>query len=87
MPVSRRRVGRKRNTGRAVWTIEDESALISFLIEHKSEAGDGVDFKQPTWVSAAQELAKRVPHKGAPKTADSCKNKWSKVQISCFLYN
>jgi hypothetical protein len=63
---------------RAIWTQEDEKELLGFLLEHKAEAGDGVNFKQTTWNAAAAALAKR-PHKGAVKSANSCKNKWTKV--------
>jgi Myb/SANT-like DNA-binding domain len=64
---------------RAVWTQEDETVLLAFLLEHKAEVGDGINFKQAVWTAAASEMAKR-PHKGAAKSANSCKNKWAKVR-------
>ena len=36
-----------------IWTQEDETALINFLIAHKSEAGDGVNFKPSVWTATA----------------------------------
>ena len=33
-------------TTNVIWTQEDETALINFLIAHELEAGDGLNFKQ-----------------------------------------
>lgn len=77
------------SSDRAAWTQADESTLIWFLIEHKAEAGDGMNFKAQTWKAAAAELLKSTS-KGAPKTAASCKSKWQRVCIiffSCRISN
>lgn len=63
---------------KAIWTIEDETALIDFLAERKAEAGDGANFKGAVWGAAAQEMAKHTT-KGGVKTADACKTKWGRV--------
>ena len=33
----------------AHWTIEEERALIFFLVQHKAEDSDGFNFKKATW--------------------------------------
>ncbi|KIL58958.1 hypothetical protein M378DRAFT_85731, partial [Amanita muscaria Koide BX008] len=63
--------------GRAVWTMEDEKSLINFMKEHKSEAGDGWNFKKATWQAAAVELSKR-----SPKTWSACKSKWQNLKAT-----
>ncbi|KAJ7929431.1 hypothetical protein B0H13DRAFT_1480995, partial [Mycena leptocephala] len=45
----------------AVWTVPDEAALIEYLIEHLSEAGDGKSFKTSTFNGAAKSIHKCVP--------------------------
>lgn len=67
---------------RSIWTLEDESHLVHFLIDHKAEAGDGANFKTSLWNAAAEELSKHIT-KGGPKTAGSCKSKWDRV---CTTY-
>ncbi|KAF8877642.1 hypothetical protein BD779DRAFT_1389539, partial [Infundibulicybe gibba] len=63
----------------AHWTQDDETRLIAYLLEHKSEAGDGFSFKNTTWNGASTELNKHIT-KGGFKTAMSCKNKWGKFR-------
>ena len=67
---------------RTRWDTVSEAALITFLLEHKSEAGDGMSFKAPTFEKAAIHL---IPFtlKGGAKNVASCKNKWARV---CALY-
>ena len=67
---------------RSIWTLEDESQLVSFLLDHRAEAGDGANFKMTVWNAAAEELSKHVT-KGGPKTGASCKSKWDRV---CAIY-
>ena len=62
-----------------IWTHEDETALIDFLIAHKSEAGDGVNFKPSVWTAAAIHM-QPVTTKCGPKHADKCKAKWGRVR-------
>ena len=65
------------------WTAEDESTLVAFLIEHKAEAGDGVNFKAATWKAVAIEM-ERHRTKGAVKSHLACKNKYACVR--CFPF-
>lgn len=65
----------------AIWDTACEAALIEFLFKHKSKAGNGFNFKMPTFKAAAVHLASSTAKDGA-KTATLCKNKW--VQI-CTL--
>ena len=65
------------------WDMGSEAALIDFLLEHKSEAGDGINFKVPTFKKAAIHLIS-FTLKGGAKSAASCKNKWAWV---CTLYD
>ena len=62
-----------------IWTQEEETALINFLITHKSEAGDGVNFKPSVWTATAIHM-QPVTTKGGPKHADKCKAKWGRVR-------
>lgn len=74
-----------KHASRAVWTIPDEEALMEFLIEHKSEAGDGNNFKKALWTSAATHL-NTIKTRGAPKTADSCRAKYKAVSVLFYIY-
>lgn len=65
---------------RSIWTTEDETRLVHFLLDHRAEAGDGANFKMTVWNAAADELSKHIT-KGGPKTAASCKSKWDRVRI------
>jgi hypothetical protein len=66
------------STPKAIWTTDDESALIAFLLKHKDEARDGANFKSSVWKAAVEEMEKYTT-KGGPKSADSCKLKWTQV--------
>ena len=70
-------------TTNVIWTQEDETALIDFLIAHKSEAGDGLNFKQSVWTVAAAHL-QPITTKGGPKNGDKCKTKWGRVCTKQF---
>ena len=63
---------------RAIWTEEETGALLTYLIEHKAEAGDGANFKASTFSNAAKLLVP-MKVKGGEKTADVCKRKWASV--------
>ena len=78
-PTTTKSKRKARSAGRAHWTDKDVRNLLDFLMEHKAKAGDGANFTKTTWQAAAAELGKIPPEKGAPKTADSCKSKWTKV--------
>jgi len=62
----------------AHWTPKEELAFVNFLIEHKSKAGDGRNFKVATFQKAAAHLAPLL-ERGAIKTQKSCRNKYSAV--------
>ena len=65
---------------RAHWTDEEIRALLTYLVDHKSEAGEGVNFTKKTFKGAAESLAlSGLRVKGAVKTADACKRKWATV--------
>ena len=68
----------------SIWTLEDETCLVQFLLDHQAEAGDGANFKTSVWNTAGKEMSKHVT-KGGPKTAASCKSKWDRVCINYFL--
>ena len=68
----------------SIWTPEDETLLVKFLLEHHAEAGDGANFKTALWNAAGEELSRHVT-KGGPKTAASCKSKWDRVCTKGFL--
>jgi hypothetical protein len=67
------------------WTEVDESALVDFLIAHKAEGGDGMNFKPSVW-SAAAEHMRPLTTKGGPKNARKCKAKWHRVHLIHFGY-
>jgi hypothetical protein len=46
-------VGSDREFSKAFWTMDDEQALVQFLLNRKAEAGDGANFKPAIWTSAA----------------------------------
>ena len=60
----------------AVWSAEEEQALVSALLEHKAQAGNGMNFKPAIWNAVAAEVGSA---KSAVKTADTCKMKWGCV--------
>ena len=75
---------------RAIWTADDEEFLATFLLEHKAEAGDGANFKNPTFSALGKELdlhkeSDGHTKKGGSKNVDVCKSKWSRVRNSLFL--
>ena len=68
----------------AHWSLHDETTLLDYLWDHRSEAGEGMSFKAPTLAGAAVKL-QGATAKGGPKTAGSCKNKWGKVRDLIIL--
>ena len=48
--------------------------MISFLITHKAEAGDGFHFKDTTWTKVADHL-RPMRTEGGVKTAKKCREK------------
>jgi len=62
------------------WTPAEEKALVDFLHENRSEAGDGGNFKKATFQRAAQHVAPHCTNERA-KDIKSCQNKWAGVSI------
>jgi hypothetical protein len=72
----------------ASWTIEDEAKLLAFLLnaltEGKASLGDNQMFKTQTFQEAADVLNTSIT-KGALKTMNSVKSKWSRVCLFLLL--
>ncbi|KAG2342368.1 hypothetical protein BDR05DRAFT_1000997 [Suillus weaverae] len=67
------------------WTEHDETLLIQFLANHKSEAGDTFSYKQMTFTEAAKYINDLSKHKkGAPKSRDPCKTKWTNLKAAYY---
>ncbi|KAG1809208.1 hypothetical protein EV424DRAFT_1350097 [Suillus variegatus] len=68
----------------AIWTKEEETALLESLLGALSSSGDG-GFKAPAFNAAAEDLKKKFPdQRGSVKTGTVCKNKWTSLKT---LYN
>jgi hypothetical protein len=74
------------STERCHWNPSDDAALISFLLDHKAEAGDGGSFKANIWNAAAVEMLKHTT-KGGVKIASKCKAKYVAVRFQLPDYN
>jgi hypothetical protein len=70
--------GGKRTSPSASWDEGDEEVLIDFLRGSLSAAGDGINFKQATWNAVAEHMAPFTTQ-GGVKSANACKNKFSRV--------
>lgn len=64
---------------RSVWTEAEEIRMIDYLVQHKAEAGDGVNFKKTVWNGVAKELAPRW-------NWEKCKSKWARVRSFPLLW-
>lgn len=64
---------------KAIWTFADEDILLQHLFELKSTADGGINFKMTVFNSALPKINKKL-ERGAPKSAKSCKQKWTKVR-------
>jgi len=62
------------------WDPVSKAALIRFLLKHKSEASDGINFKASTFKATAIRLTS-FTIKGGAKTWGSYKNKWAWVCV------
>jgi hypothetical protein len=63
---------------KAQWNEDETTALVDFLLEHKSEIGDAGMYKMGTFNAAAGRIA--VHHTSGPrKTGKMCKTKWRSV--------
>src|SRR5262245_39537972 len=69
----------------AQWDEGEVSALVNYLSEHRSEAGDGGNFKASTFNAAAEAI--QPFHKlGPQKTSVMCKRKWQSVSDHPSFY-
>jgi hypothetical protein len=62
------------------WSVDDETAMINYLIDNRSCAGDGANFKDTIWSGVAAALESQRTE-GGVKTAKKCKEKWQRVSI------
>ena len=44
------------------WSVQEKSELINFLSNHKTEVGDGANFKQTIWTQAATHMSMLHPN-------------------------
>jgi hypothetical protein len=65
------------SSGKAIWTDIETAELVNFLYENRSE-GEGGNFKQATYNTAAQHISQHLSQ-GPAKTAQMCKTKWTGV--------
>ena len=74
------------STERCHWNPSNDAALISFLLDHKAEAGDGGSFKANIWDAATVEMLKHTT-KGGGKIASKCRAKYVAVHFQLPDYN
>ncbi|KXN92876.1 hypothetical protein AN958_07130 [Leucoagaricus sp. SymC.cos] len=60
------------------WSSAEETALVDFLVDHKSAAGDGGNFKLATFQQAIAVVAAQG-RSGKPKNVKSLQNKWGQI--------
>ncbi|KAF8580565.1 hypothetical protein K439DRAFT_1619678 [Ramaria rubella] len=63
----------------AQWPHADIVAFLDFLIDYKSEAGDGMSFKGTLWTRAAAHMVDHTSE-GGVKTANACRSKWTQLK-------
>jgi hypothetical protein len=69
------------SSNRAVWTADEERTLVSALLD----VGGGSSFTAEMWTEVALSMGK--PSKGPPKTAESCKSKWTRVSDPILFHS
>jgi hypothetical protein len=67
---------------KAIWSEEEQRALIDYLHENRSKADNG-NFNMTIYAAAADAIAP-FRKSGPEKTAKMCKSKWAKVSAFCF---
>jgi hypothetical protein len=72
------------STKKAYWTHADEKDLVGVLLDHKSESGNGSNFKA-TMFRVAIIMLEKTCTRGGPKDVKSCKNKWQQVCMSPYI--
>ena len=68
------------------WSLAEEKAMISFLVTHRAEAGDGYNFKESSWSKVADHL-RPMRTEGGVKTGKKCKEKWTWVCVYPIFIN
>ncbi|KIM72885.1 hypothetical protein PILCRDRAFT_81557, partial [Piloderma croceum F 1598] len=63
------------------WNVDDETAMINYLIDNRSCAGNGANFKDTIWSGVAAALESQRTE-GGVKTAKKCKEKWQWLQTT-----
>lgn len=63
----------------AQWSPAEEKALLEYLVDHVSEAGNGGNFKMTTFEAAAMHIA-HLLERGAVKTKKMCHGKYNAVR-------
>ncbi|KAG5650565.1 hypothetical protein H0H81_011808 [Sphagnurus paluster] len=66
----------------AIWISAEETFLVDFLLDHKSEARDGGNFKTMTYQQAVTHIAP-LHERGIVKTVKACQKKWC---MFCKIY-
>ncbi|KAJ6614725.1 hypothetical protein B0H10DRAFT_1724848, partial [Mycena sp. CBHHK59/15] len=67
------------DSGKVSWTHPDNKALLTFLVEHQAEAGDGGNFKLKTFRAAAA-VVNLIRTKGGVKSFKSCSGKYAALR-------
>ena len=62
------------------WSLDDKKVIINYLIDNRSCAGDGANFKDTIWSGVAAALEPRRME-GGVKTVKKCKEKWQRVSV------
>jgi hypothetical protein len=65
-------------TVKAVWSADETVALVDYLYEHRSQAGNGGNFKTATFTAAAEAISPLLKY-GLEKTEKICRRKRSSV--------
>ncbi len=64
------------------WSLHnEEKSFVQFLLDHKSEAGDGGTFKGSTYQKGVKHIS-HLCERGPPKDSKSLQNKWNAVSDS-----
>jgi hypothetical protein len=69
----------------AIWTVEEENALLDFLVENRAAVGDGGNFKVQTFRLALDSVTP-LHKEGAPKVTKMLQTKWKGVSMF-FLHH
>ena len=65
---------------KAIWTDDDDAAMIQFFLQKKGTMTANAMFKQPVFEEVAR-LLNNSCQKGGKKSFSSCRSRWIKVCI------